>query len=117
MITKDYLGVDTNSEEACNASTKVRKEVWIESEVLGLRSAIRKFGMDRYKRNYLAAAQGFEHVLKNKFSIHGGTQNNVTNCNRIQTVANNGTGNIGIDVSKNINLNSYSNIRSSREPV
>ena len=50
------------------STTNVVKKVWIESDVLGLRSAIKKFGIDRYQRNYQAAAEGFEYVLKNQTS-------------------------------------------------
>ena len=44
--------------------TKVIKEVWIESDIYGLRSAIKKFGIDRFKKNCDKASEGFEWVLK-----------------------------------------------------
>lgn len=46
--------------------TEVLKEVWINSGVYGFRSAIKKFGVDRFKRNCVAASEGFEHVLRKK---------------------------------------------------
>lgn len=47
--------------------TDVLKQVWIGSSILGFRSAIRKFGIDRYKKNCILATQGFETVLENTF--------------------------------------------------
>ncbi len=44
--------------------TQVTKEVWIESDVFGFQAAIRRFGVDRFKRNCIAATEGFEYVLK-----------------------------------------------------
>ena len=108
--------MDDISKESCQYSTKVKKEVWIESEVLGLRSAIRKFGMDRYKKNYIAAAQGFEWVLKNQFG-HGMSQSSATTFNKIQTVSNCNLGKLGKEASPNIQINSYSNLGSSTETV
>lgn len=45
-------------------STKVEKSIWIESDVFGFQSAIRKFGVDRFKRNCLMATSGFDFVLQ-----------------------------------------------------
>lgn len=47
-----------------SASSKVLKEVWIESEIFGLRSAIKSFGIDRFKKNCLKATDGFDWVLQ-----------------------------------------------------
>jgi len=116
FITKECHDLDDISKESCQYSTKVKKEVWIESEVLGLRSAIRKFGMDRYKKNYIAAAQGFEWVLKNQFG-HGMSQSSATTFNKIQTVSNCNLGKLGKEASPNIQINSYSNLGSSTETV
>jgi len=116
FITKEDHEFDNDSMNSCQSSTKVKKEVWIESEVLGLRSAIRKFGMDRYKKNYIAAAHGFEWVLKNQFN-NVTPQNNATIHNKIQAVSNNNHGKIGLDASTNIKMASYSNIGSSQEAV
>ncbi len=43
--------------------TKVCKQVWIESDVLGFRSAIKSFGVERFKKNCVKATEGFHHVL------------------------------------------------------
>lgn len=45
------------------AETAVIKQVWIDSSIVGFRSAIRKFGIDRYKKNCVLATQGFQTVL------------------------------------------------------
>ncbi len=47
--------------------TRVFKEVWIESDIYGLRSAIKKFGIDRFKKNCIKATQGFDWVLNRTF--------------------------------------------------
>ena len=109
--------MDTSSKDICDISTKVKKEVWIESEVLGLRSAIRKFGMDRYKRNYIKAANGFEYVLKNQFTWDGRMINHAMNNNKLQTVSNCAPGNRGIDVSTNMKMTPYTKLGSSQEHV
>jgi len=49
-------------------STKAIKEAWIESEIYGLRSAIKSFGIDRFKKNCDKATKGFEWVLNRTFS-------------------------------------------------
>ena len=49
-------------------STKAVKETWIESEIYGLRSAIKSFGIDRYKKNCDKATKGFDLVLNRTFS-------------------------------------------------
>jgi len=56
----------TQSKER-DTETDVLKQVWIGSSILGFRSAIRKFGIDRYKKNCILATQGFETVLTNTF--------------------------------------------------
>lgn len=43
--------------------TLVEKEVWIESDFLGLRSAIKHFGVERYKKNSMKANEGFAWAL------------------------------------------------------
>merc|ERR1719422_622021 len=112
FLTKECKDLDTSSKDICDISTKVKKEVWIESEVLGLRSAIRKFGMDRYKRNYIKAAYGFEYVLKNQFS-HGTSQSSTRTFNKMQIVSNNNLAKIGKETSANIQMTSYSKLGSS----
>lgn len=47
--------------------TIVKKECWIDSSIFGFRSAIRRFGIERYKKNSILASQGFEFVLDNMF--------------------------------------------------
>jgi len=44
-------------------TTLVRKQTWIGSSILGFRTAIRKFGIDRYKKNCVLATTGFDSVL------------------------------------------------------
>eukprot|EP00095_Tigriopus_kingsejongensis_P007935 maker-scaffold169_size292178-snap-gene-1.31 protein:Tk07935 transcript:maker-scaffold169_size292178-snap-gene-1.31-mRNA-1 annotation:"preli-like" len=39
------------------------KEAWIESGLYGLRSAVKSYGMERFKQNCQRATQGFNHVL------------------------------------------------------
>jgi len=51
--------------------TLVDKEVWIDSSIYGFRSAIRKFGIDRYKKNCILATEGFEFVLNRLFGRRG----------------------------------------------
>ncbi len=50
--------------ESGGPSTAVHKEVWIDSDVFGFQSAIRKFGVDRFKRNCVRATEGFDWVLR-----------------------------------------------------
>jgi len=40
------------------------KEAWIESSFYGLRSAIKDFGVNRFKQNCVKATDGFNHVLE-----------------------------------------------------
>lgn len=40
------------------------KEAWVESRLYGLRSAVKNFGIERFKNNCMKATQGFNHVLK-----------------------------------------------------
>ena len=56
------------SSENDEKSTKAIKEAWIESEIYGLRSAIKSFGIDRYKKNCDKATKGFDWVLNRTFS-------------------------------------------------
>jgi len=48
-------------------STQVTKEVWIESDIYGLRSAIKTFGIDRFKKNCVKATEGFNWVLERTY--------------------------------------------------
>ena len=45
--------------ESSSLLTKLVKECWIDSSIFGFRSAIKKFGVDRYKKNCGPATEGF----------------------------------------------------------
>jgi hypothetical protein len=47
---------------------QVFKEVWIGSDVVGLRRAIRKFGVERFKKNCILATEGFDWVMRKMYS-------------------------------------------------
>lgn len=49
-----------------NEETGVRKQCWIDSSIVGFRSAIKSFGVERYKSNCGPATQGFLYVLEEK---------------------------------------------------
>jgi len=40
------------------------KQAWVESNLYGLRSAIKKFGIESFKKNCVKATEGFNHVLE-----------------------------------------------------
>jgi len=44
--------------------TLALKEVWVESGFYGLRSAIKNFGVERFKKNCEKATDGFNHVME-----------------------------------------------------
>ena len=48
--------------------------MWIESDVYGFQSAIKKFGLDRWKKNCVKATEGFQHVL---IQLYGGGSSSV----------------------------------------
>jgi len=48
--------------------TGVTKQCWIDSSILGFRSAIKKFGVDRYKKNCGPATLGFQGVVEEKLA-------------------------------------------------
>lgn len=67
---RKFMGVTervTFTDDLVTNRTKVDKEVWIDSEIVGLRSAIRKFGIDRFKRNCVSATNGFDCVINRMF--------------------------------------------------
>ena len=99
---------DGNINQTANNTTKVLKEVWIESDVLGLRSAIKKFGLDRYKRNYLAASEGFEFVLQTHKGSTGAGKGQVANpqANDLTVISSNGVSH-GLNVDNTIKLKQY----------
>lgn len=45
-------------------STACEKNVWITSDIVGLRSAIRKFGIDRFKSNCVRATDGLKWAME-----------------------------------------------------
>jgi len=55
----------TPSVELPDKETRVEKECWIDSSIFGFRSAIKNFGVGRYKRNCLPATRGFKWALDN----------------------------------------------------
>ena len=63
LFIKKVLGITKNQDKApivvspCR-STVCEKNVWITSDIVGLRSAIRKFGVDRFKSNCVRASDG-----------------------------------------------------------
>lgn len=42
------------------------KEAWVESGIYGLRSAVKNFGIERFKQNCSRATEGFNHVLRHQ---------------------------------------------------
>lgn len=44
------------------------KEAWIESGLYGIRSAVKSFGIERFKQNCLKATEGFNYVLQHLHS-------------------------------------------------
>jgi len=55
--------------------TDVLKQAWIGSSIIGFRSAIKKFGIDRYKKNCVLATEGFETVLQKKYGLQSTPSN------------------------------------------
>merc|ERR1719511_365805 len=47
--------------------TVALKEAWVESRLYGLRSAVKNFGVDRFKKNCVRATEGFNHVLNHLY--------------------------------------------------
>jgi len=45
-------------------ATLCQKKVWIESDIVGLRSAIKKFGLDRFKVNCVLASNGLTWAIQ-----------------------------------------------------
>jgi len=56
--------------------TDVTKQAWIGSSIIGFRSAIKRFGIDRYKKNCILATEGFETVLQQKYAQQPSTTSN-----------------------------------------
>merc|ERR1719167_1727589 len=49
---------DSTDHTDSQKKTVCQKNVWITSDIVGLRSAIRKFGVDRFKSNCVRASDG-----------------------------------------------------------
>jgi len=49
-------------------NTSVRKQCWIDSSIMGFRSAIKRFGVDRYKKNCGPATLGLQMVVEEKLA-------------------------------------------------
>lgn len=47
--------------------TIATRSAWIDSSVFGFSTAIRAFGLDRFKKNCLKTVNGFNYVLQNMF--------------------------------------------------
>merc|ERR1719209_1102847 len=62
-LTPSTSTSSTSSTTTTSSATRVVKECWIESSIFGFRSAIKKFGVDRYKKNCGPATEGFNMVL------------------------------------------------------
>ena len=60
MATVERATLTKNSDE----DTTVHKECWIESSIVGFRSAIKHFGVERYKSNCGPATRGFQMVVE-----------------------------------------------------
>jgi len=60
--------VTLSLDETSPAETSVRKQCWIDSSIMGFRSAIKKFGVDRYKKNCGPATNGMQLVIEEKFA-------------------------------------------------
>jgi len=55
---------DSTDHEDSQKKTVCQKNVWITSDIVGLRSAIRKFGVDRFKSNCVRASDGLLWAIK-----------------------------------------------------
>ena len=47
-------------------TVRVRKQCWIDSSIVGFRSAIKNFGVGRYQKNCGPATRGFQTVVEEK---------------------------------------------------
>lgn len=55
------------------AKTIATRSAWIDSSVYGFATAIRAFGLDRFKKNCIKTVNGFNHVLQHMFPAHPST--------------------------------------------
>ncbi|CAB4062931.1 unnamed protein product [Lepeophtheirus salmonis] len=63
--TKQIITYTRNGSETCLAF----REAWIESSFYGFRSAIKNYGLKRFKQNCLKATEGFNYVLKMRANL------------------------------------------------
>lgn len=52
------------------AKTIATRSAWVDSSVFGFATAIRAFGLDRFKKNCHKAGDGFNYVLQHMFPAH-----------------------------------------------
>ena len=63
MSTVEKASFSPSAEKS--GETSVLKECWIDSSIFGFRSAIKNFGVGRYRKNCLPATRGFEWAIRN----------------------------------------------------
>ena len=67
-LTAFMATVERATLQDSHGSTAIRKQCWIDSSIVGFRSAIRRFGVERYKRNCGPATEGFRLVVQQKLN-------------------------------------------------
>lgn len=74
--------------------TIATRSAWIDSSVFGFSTAIRAFGLDRFKKNCLKTVNGFNYVLQNMFPathaaamVHNQQQQHQTKAQKIKEAA------------------------------
>jgi len=77
MGTTEKTTYFTEESHAKAERTEVAKECWIESDTYGFRSAIKEFGINRYKKNCVKATEGFVSVLERLFNPKKGHNSSV----------------------------------------
>ena len=65
-LTRFMATVERATLARAGGETAVRKQCWIESSILGFRSAIKKFGVERYKVNCGPATRGLQMVVEER---------------------------------------------------
>ena len=64
-----FMGTEeraTLSQAEEDGTVRVRKQCWIDSSIVGFRSAIKNFGVGRYQKNCGPATRGFQTVVEEK---------------------------------------------------
>ena len=72
LIFRDKLRVE---ESLLMKFFSLRKQCWIDSSIVGFRSAIKKFGIERYKSNCGPATEGLQLVVENRMKAEQENQN------------------------------------------